>query len=244
MPRDHLIASTIAKKQQLQSKIWQKLAREIKTAVKVGGSNIDANPRLKAAIDKGLQNNLSRESIEKNINGSNKDPNEMTSLEYECYGPNGIQIIVTALTDNTNRTASNLRGYLSKLHGEIAKANSVKIFFDNLGVIVLYKNIGQSKDNIEEIILNNNVNGYIDTNESNEIFTVNTESNDNFYKIKELLLNKGYSLIEAAIKLVAQNKVTKLDDENKARLERFIDACDQDEDIQTVVTNYEETCNC
>ncbi|GHU48642.1 hypothetical protein FACS1894218_6140 [Bacilli bacterium] len=106
----------------------------------MGGANIDANPRLKAAVDKALQNNLSRESIERNINGSNKDPQELSTLEFECYGPNGLQLVIAALTDNTNRTASNLRGYLSKLHGEIAKPNSVKIFFDNVGYIVLYKN--------------------------------------------------------------------------------------------------------
>jgi transcriptional/translational regulatory protein YebC/TACO1 len=100
---------------------------------------MDANPRLKVAVDKALSNNLPRESIQKNISGSDKDPQDLKQIEFECYGPEGIQIIVGGLTDNINRSTSNLRGYLSKLHGEIAKQNSVKIFFDNLGDIILLK---------------------------------------------------------------------------------------------------------
>ncbi len=146
MPRKHLIASGINKKQQMQAKIWQKLAREIKAAVKVSGPNADANPRLKAAIDKAYLNNMTKEAISRNIQGSSKDASELVSLEYECYGPNGIQIIVNALSDNSNRTYSSLRGYLSKLHGEIAKPNSVKIFFEMQGVIIFEKHPNQVKN--------------------------------------------------------------------------------------------------
>jgi len=241
MPRKHLIASGINKKQQMQAKIWQKLAREIKAAVKVSGPNVDANPRLKAAMDKAYLNNMTKEAIQRNIQGSNKDASELVSLEYECYGPNGIQIIVNALSDNSNRTYSNLRGYLSKLHGEIAKPNSVKIFFDMQGVIIFEKHPNQSKESIEEIVLENNVDGYVDCNEFEDSFEVITTPDNNFYTIKELLSNNGYKVFEAAIKLVAQNKITSLDEENKARLEKFIESCDEDEDIQSVVTNYEET---
>jgi transcriptional/translational regulatory protein YebC/TACO1 len=151
-----------------------------------------------------------------------------------------VQIIVNALTDNTNRTASNLRGYLSKLHGEIAKPNSVKIFFDNLGVIILEKLTGQSKSGVEELVLTNELDGYIDTNEYDDSLEVITEPNGSFYKIKEVLVNNGYKVYDAAIKLVAQNKITQLDDDTKERLTRFVDSCDEDDDIQTVVTNYEE----
>ena len=139
MPRKHLIASGINKKQQMQAKIWMKLAKEIKAAAKVGGPNPEANPRLKAAIDKALQNNLSRESIDKNINGSQKDASALMDLEYEGYGPNGLGVIVKALTDNENRTVSALRGYFTKLDGKIAKQNSVKTNFNYSGEIILDK---------------------------------------------------------------------------------------------------------
>jgi YebC/PmpR family DNA-binding regulatory protein len=195
---------------------------------------------LKAAVDKALQNNLSRDSIQRNIAGSNKDADQLIQLEYECYGPNGIQIIVTALSDNANRTNSNLRGYLAKLHGEIAKPNSVKIFFDNLGVIILEKLPNQTKDNIEEIILEKNLNGYINTEEFDDSFEILTEPNNNFYEIKNVLSESGYKVFDAAIKLVAQNKITSLNEETKVKLDKFIDSCEEDEDIQSVITNYEE----
>jgi YebC/PmpR family DNA-binding regulatory protein len=195
---------------------------------------------LKAAIDKAYLNNMTKEAVLRNIQGSSKDASELVSLEYECYGPNGIQIIVNALSDNSNRTYSNLRGYLSKLHGEIAKPNSVKIFFEMQGVIIFEKHPNQSKESIEEIIIENNIEGYVDTNEFEDSFEVITTPDNNFYLIKDLLSNSGYKVFEAEIKLVSQNKITSLDEENKARLEKFIESCDEDEDIQSVVTNYEE----
>ena len=130
MPRKHLISSQTNKKQQNQARIWQKLAREIKAAVKVGGANVEANPRLKSAILKALQNNLSKESINKNINGAATDTENIHVLEYEAYGPEGIQIIISAITDNVNRTISNVKSYLNKLGAKLAKQNSLKIFFE------------------------------------------------------------------------------------------------------------------
>jgi transcriptional/translational regulatory protein YebC/TACO1 len=70
--------------------------------------------------------------------------------EFECYGPSGLQLVISALTDNVNRTISNLNGYLAKLHGQIVKPNSVKIFFDNIGYIVFYKNGNVTYDQIIE----------------------------------------------------------------------------------------------
>ncbi|MDR1235049.1 MAG: YebC/PmpR family DNA-binding transcriptional regulator [Mycoplasmataceae bacterium] len=234
MPRKHLVASQTNKKQQLQAKLWQKLAREIKAAVKVGGTNIEANPRLKAAVDKALQNNLSRDSIERNINGSHKDSNELSVKEFECYGPSGIQIVVSALTDNINRTISNLNGYLSKLHGQIAKPNSVKIFFDNVGYIVIYKS-NISVDKIMETTLDYNI---IDIIEQEDAIEIKTNPGD-FYKVKDVLTTIGVKIFNSEIRLLPQNPIESLDSDTKTRLEKFIDSCDQDDDIQWVVTNYE-----
>ncbi|MDR2823504.1 MAG: YebC/PmpR family DNA-binding transcriptional regulator [Mycoplasmataceae bacterium] len=235
MPRKHLVASQTNKKQQLQAKLWQKLAREIKAAVKVGGPNIEANPRLKAAVDKGLQNNLSRESIQRNISGSSKDPAELSTLEFECYGPNGLQLVISALTDNINRTTSSLRGYLSKFHGEIAKPNSVKIFFDNRGDIIVYKD-NHSIDGLMELTMSYEI---VDILEHEDAFEILTSPAD-FYKVKDLLTNSGYRLFEGEVKLISQNKITSLDEDTKVRLEKLLTLCDEDEDIQWVVTNYEE----
>lgn len=236
MPRKHLVASQTNSKQQQNAKLWQKLAREIKAAVKVGGPNPEANPRLKAAIEKALSKNLSRESIERNINGSQKDQSELVSLEYECYGPNGVQIIVDALTDNPNRVASNLRGYLSKFNAEIAKPNSVKRFFDKYGVITLVKNSNTNVDKIMEATMEFKV---VDIVEYEDAFVVLTDPTD-FYKTKDALKAQGFEIFEADIKMVSQNKITSLDEKTKEKFDKFIESCNDDDDIQLVVTNFEE----
>jgi YebC/PmpR family DNA-binding regulatory protein len=204
------------------------LAREIKAAVKVGGSNLEANPRLKAAVDKALQNNLSRDSIERNINGSNKDSTDMAIKEFECYGPNGLQLVISALTDNVNRTISNLNGYLAKLHGQIAKPNSVKIFFDNVGYIIIYKGTNTSIDKVIELTLDY---GIIDVIEQEDALEIKTIPSD-FYQVKDMLTKNNIKIFDAEIKLLPQNPILSLDSDNKAKLERFMESCEQDEDIQ------------
>jgi len=233
MPRKHLIASATNKKQQMQAKIWLKLAKEIKAAAKVGGPNIDANPRLKAAVDKALQNNLSRESIERNISGASKDPANLVTLTYECYGPNGTQFIITALTDNSNRTASNLRGYLGKIKGEIARANSVKIHFENMGVIILAKTSTTTEDSILEALLDYEI---IAINEHEDNFEVLVNAN-NFYDAKKSLQDAAFKIHEAEIKLYNQDKVDITDEKLLEKIEHFLDSCEDDDDIQSVVHN-------
>jgi UPF0082 protein UPA3_0303 len=105
----------------------------------MGGPNPEANSRLKVAIERALNNNLSRDSIERNINGASKDIDNLKELTYEGYGPNGLAIIVRALTDNEQRTISAIRGYFSKLQGQIAKPNSVSMLFNECGQLLINK---------------------------------------------------------------------------------------------------------
>ena len=233
MPRKHLIANITNKKQQTQAKIWLKLAREIKAAVKIGGKNIDANPRLKAAIEKALQNNLSRESIQRNINGADKDPENLMSLTYECYGPKGSQFIIIALTDNINRTTSNLRGYLGKIGGKISKSNSVKINFSNYGYIVLAKNSTTTEDSILECLINATK---LDIKEfdNNFVVLVNEEF---YYDAKSVLLANSFTILESEIKLVSLDKVSIDDKKLLEQIGHFINLCENDDDIQSIFHN-------
>ena len=233
MPRKHLIASATNKKQQMQAKIWLKLAKEIKAAAKVGGPNIDANPRLKAAVEKALSNNLSRESIERNISGAAKDPANLTTLVYECYGPNGSQFIITALTDNGNRTASNLRGYLGKIQGQIARPNSVKIHFENKGTFVLVKNAKTTEDSILETLIEAED---LDIHEHEDNYEVFVNPNS-FYAAKEALTKAAFIIHDADIKLVNPEKVDITDEKMLEKVEHFLDSCEDDDDIQSVVHN-------
>lgn len=236
MPRKHLIASQTNKKQQAQAKMWQKLAREIRAAVKVGGPNPEANPRLKSAINKALQNNLSRDSINKNINGCNKDTEKLETLEYEAYGPNGLQIIISVLTDNPNRSAGNIRGYLNKFNAKIAKPNSVKSFFEEKGYVIVPKKPNISIDSLLELTMSNKV---LDILEQEDCFEIYVEPSD-IYKTVDNLKNNNIEIFLSEVKFFSNQKVSKLDEKIKQKLFDFIDSCDDDEDIQWVVTNFEE----
>ena len=236
MPRKHLIASQTNKKQQNQAKLWQKLAKEIHAAVKVGGPNPEANPRLKSAIQKALVNNLSRDSINRNINGSNKDNDKLESFEFEAYGPNNLQIIIHALSDNINRVTANLNGYLNKLNGKFSKPNSVKIHFNNMGHIIVAKSPNINLDNIMEITLENKI---IDIIEQEDCFEIFTDPQDVFNTVDNL--NKSsLKIFNYETKLFPEEKLTSLDDVTKQKLQNFINACENDDDIQWVVTNFYE----
>ncbi|WP_252319143.1 YebC/PmpR family DNA-binding transcriptional regulator [Spiroplasma endosymbiont of Lariophagus distinguendus] len=120
-----------------RGKIFQKLSREIYVAVKLGGANVENNPRLKLMLEKARRINMPKDNINRAINkASNK--NETTNYEavtYEGYGPSNIAIIIHCLTDNKNRTASNIRSYFNKLGGHLAATNSVQYLFQTMGVI-------------------------------------------------------------------------------------------------------------
>lgn len=231
MPRKHLVASQTNKKQQNNAKIWQKLAKEIKVAAKIGGPNLEANPRLKAAVDRALQFNLSRESIAKNINGSNKDATDMVDVEYEIYGPSGLGIIVHALTDNTNRTISNLNGYISKLRGNLAKPNSVKINFEQHGIIHTNLNNYQ-EDQMIELLMEYEL---IDLNSDSDGYEI-VCSPKSYYDVKNCLEKSGFQITHSELKLDPLLLID-LSTEEQEVFSRFLESCENDDDIQWVVAN-------
>ncbi|MCF1348963.1 YebC/PmpR family DNA-binding transcriptional regulator [Ureaplasma urealyticum] len=234
MPRKHLIASGINKKQQQQAKIWMKCAKEIKAATKMGGPNPEANPRLKVAIERALNNNLSRDSIERNINGASKDADNLKELTYEGYGPNGLAIIVRALTDNEQRTISAVRGYFSKLQGQIAKPNSVSMLFNEYGQLLIDKKT-KTLDEWFELLVDQDI---VDINENDEIIEILVQPKD-FSATKLILENNNANIQSAEIKLIPTDFIS-LDDHARERLVRFVNACENDDDISWVITNYEE----
>ncbi|MCV3743818.1 YebC/PmpR family DNA-binding transcriptional regulator [Ureaplasma sp. ES3154-GEN] len=234
MPRKHLIASGINKKQQQQAKIWMKCAKEIKAAAKVGGTNPEANPRLKAAITRALANNLSRDSIQRNIEGANKDSQNLVELTYEAFGPNGLAIMIHCLTDNENRTISAIRGYLSKLNASLAKPNSVAMSFNEYAVFLINKN-DVIEDQIIAALLEVDL---IDIELIETIYEVKV-SKDHFIQAKNALAASNIPVVSADIKWVSDEYIA-LDEQQKEKLVRFISACDDDDDIQWVATNFEE----
>lgn len=203
-----------------------KCAKEIKAAVKVGGTNVDSNPRLKSAIARALQNNLSRDSIEKNINGASKDANTLKELFYEGYGPNGIAILIKSLTDNEQRTISALRGYFSKLKGQIAKPGSVMMIFEEKSEFVIDNSI-YSEDKILEAVIDFDI---LDLIDDQDCFILTAKPND-FFVIKDALEKNNITTLDAEIKFIA-NESKSIDSANIERINKFINSCDEDDDIQ------------
>lgn len=234
MPRKHLIASGINKKQQQQAKVWMKCAKEIKAAAKAGGSNLDANPRLKAAVARALQCNLSRDSIEKNIHGANKDNTLIKECFYEGYGPNGIAILIKALTDNEQRTVSAIRGYFSKFNGQLAKPNSVKNMFVELGEIIIDLKL-YSEDEIINLCCEINVDDYQVHEDSYVLYS----SVANFSNVLDYIEKNKINVFSSEIKFIPNSYVV-LNKEHLQKYDNFINACENDDDIQWVTTNYEE----
>mgnify|MGYP000094274489 CR=1 FL=1 len=232
MPRKHLIVGGIVKKQQQQAKIWMKIARDIKASARVGGPNIDANPRLKAAVDKAIQNNLSRESIQKNINSSIKDKSLLEDFEFEAYGPNGLAIIIKALCDNNNRIISSLRGYLNKIPASLSKINTAKTSFRYLGEIILNKKY-LTEDLIFEKIIDFPV---LDLIENDDCFQVIVEEK-NFYLIRDTLKDANFDVIDSGIRYIPINHVN-LNQAQFDKLTKFLENCENDDDIQDVYTNF------
>ena len=233
MPRKHLIASGINKKQQHQAKIWMKCAKEIKAAAKVGGVNPEANPRLKAAIIRGLSNNLSRESIDKNIKGASSDKTNFKELFYEGYGPNGLAILIKVLTDNEQRAVSAIRGYFSKINGQLAKPNSVKILFKEMGEFIIDAN-KYAEDTLMNIIIESE---FLDLVHEEEYFVIYTKPND-FYNIKTVLDNNEIEIIDHSIKYIPESYID-IGSSYAEKWERFISNCEDDDDIQWMVSNNE-----
>lgn len=235
MPRKHLIAIGINRKQQSQAKLWMKLAKEIKVATKIGGNNIDSNPRLKSAIDRALLNNLSKESIDKNIFGINKENEILQDLEYELFAQNGLQLIVSALSDNVNRTISSIKGYASKFNANIAKQNSVKNNFRLLGEFLFEKNDVISENYILEKL---NICPIKDIIENDDFIQVLVEPKD-FSLVKNHIEKNELKLIDHNIKYIPYTFVD-ISQEQFAKLEKFLELCNNDDDIQNVVTNLGE----
>ncbi|QEX47085.1 YebC/PmpR family DNA-binding transcriptional regulator [Mycoplasmoides gallisepticum] len=232
MPRKHLIANQINKKQQSNAKLWQKLAKEIKAAVKVGGTDPETNYRLKAAIDKALTYNLSKDSINRNIYGnSNKEDDQLIEAEYEIYGPGGLGIIVRTLSDNPNRVISSLNGYISKLKGSLAKPNSVKINFQEQGIILTDLN-NYHDEALLELLIDYEL---IDINSDEEGYEIITVPNA-YYEVKKKLEAAGFKIHHSELKLIPLLYV-QLTSEQNEMFERFSSSCENDDDIQWIVAN-------
>jgi YebC/PmpR family DNA-binding regulatory protein len=219
-----------------RAKVFTKLTREIIISAKTGGADPAGNSRLRTAISAARAKNLPKDRIESAINrgSSTNDADNYDEMRYEGYGPGGIAIIVEALTDNRNRTASDVRSSFTKNGGTMGEANSVSFMFDKLGKIVYPANIATEEEIFEAVI----------EAEANDCKI----ENDKYYIITdpELLstardhLTEKYGEAEECKLFWQPQNITIIDDLEKAeKLQKLIDILEDNDDVQHVYGNYQ-----
>lgn len=235
----HNIQARKGKQDAQRGKIFTKLGREIYVAVKQGGADPQSNSTLQAVIAKAKANNMPNDTIKnaiKKASGANNAEN-FEQITYEGYGISGTAIIVEAMTDNKNRTASEVRHLFSKHGGNLGVTGCVSYMFDKKGVIVLSKeSTNLEEEELFEKILEND--GDIeDIKTYEEIYEVLTDVKE-FSKILNILESLNIEILEVNIEQVPQNTVS-LDDVQQEKLEKLINSLEDLDDVQNVFHNAE-----
>lgn len=223
-----------AKTDSQRSKFFSKVSREIMVAVKLGGDDPRSNSRLRLALHNAKNVNMPSDSIKRAIQkglGKNNNAN-FEEIYYEAYAINGVAILIQTLTDNRNRTASNLRTILSKMNSTLAEQGSVAYLFERKSYFLIENINEKSTENILSIAVENNLENIdIRDDDSIEILT----STDDFEKIK-LLFEETSLDVHSEISMIP-NIVTSLNQNEEESLLALVEKLEDDEDVQYVFTN-------
>jgi len=220
-----------------RSKIFTKVIKELTIAARIGGEDPGSNPRLRTAIALAKSSNMPNDNVKRAIKkgiGGGKGEN-WENIVYEGYGPHNVAVIVDCLTDNKNRTISNIRFAFNKNGGNIGSSNSVMYMFDREGQIEV------QKSSIDEEALTDHIleAGADDINSDDEEFYLITTVPNSLNEVHSYLEEKSIEVSTSGVKLVPQNRI-EIDDLEKAKqVIKFIEALEDDEDVQDVFSNFD-----
>lgn len=219
-----------------RAKIFTRLVREIITAASLGQPDPNSNPRLRAAITAARAQNLPKERIERAISQATDPANNENYVEmrYEGFAPGGIAIIVETLTDNKNRTASDIRSAFTKFGGNLGETGSVSFMFDHVGIIQYPASIGSTDE-----VLENAVEANASDVESDDNYHVIYTDIDNFINCQEFLVKKYGVSEDPHIGWKPQNVIIVDNKEKAEKLLKLIDSLEESDDVQRVFCNYE-----
>lgn len=214
---------------------FTKFSRMIMVAVREGGADPDYNSSLKMAIERAKAENMPNDNIERAIKkgAGELEGQEFVSMTYEGYGPEGVAVIVSALTDNKNRTAANVRHYFDKYHGNLGTTGSVTFQFDYKGVLALPAE-GHDED---EVMMDALEAGAEDVRLEGEVFVITTEPAA-LSAVHEALVAKSYEFSDVETAYLPKNTIEISDPQNAATMETLIDVLEEDDDVQDVYTNW------
>ena len=224
----HKKASQDAKR----GKVFTKLIREITVAAKMGGGEPADNPRLRAAVDKALSANMTKDTIQRAIDrgAGGGDNDNVEELIYEGYGPGGVAVLVEVMTDNKNRTVAEVRHAFSKCGGNLGTDGSVAYLFTKRGQILIEN---ADEDVVMEAALEAGAEDVIGQDDAS--IDVATTQND-VIEVKDALVAVGIEVLSAEVALVPST-TAELDSENAPKVIRLIDMLEDLDDVQNVYTN-------
>lgn len=219
-----------------RSKIFSKLSKEITVAAKLGGADIDTNPRLRLAVQNAKGQNMSKDVIERAISKAEKDTSNFEEMTFEGYGPGGVAIFVECLSDNNNRTVSNVRSAFAKNNGHLGTNGSVSYLFETKGVFII-----PVKDDLdrEEFELQMIDAGAEDLDENDEIIEITTALED-FGSVSKKLEELGVEPESQSLQRIPTT-TTSLDVDEAKKVLRLVERLEEDDDVQNVYHNLEIT---
>lgn len=218
-----------------RGKIWTKLIREVTVAARTGGGDANANPRLRLAIDKAISANMPKDTIERAIKrgAGGAEGENYDELRYEGYGPGGTAVIVDCMTDNRNRTASEVRHAFTKSGGNLGTDGSVAYMFSKTGIISYTESADEDaitdaalEAGAEDVVVNDD--GSIDV----------TTTPEEFSDVKDAMVAAGHEPVNAEVTFSASTH-TALDKSDAEKLLHLIDMLEDLDDVQNVYSNAE-----
>ncbi|MCU7916740.1 MAG: YebC/PmpR family DNA-binding transcriptional regulator [Candidatus Thiodiazotropha sp. (ex Epidulcina cf. delphinae)] len=218
-----------------RGKIWTKLIREITVAARMGGGDVATNPRLRLAVDKGLGANMPKDTIERAIKrgAGGAEGDNYDEIRYEGYGPGGTAVMVDCMTDNRNRTASEVRHAFSKLGGNLGTDGSVSYLFSKQGMISFAA--GADEDVIMEAAAEAGAEDVV-SNDDGSIDVIATP--ESFSQVKDVLIDAGFTPDNDEVTYSASTHAV-LNESDAEKLLRMIDMLEDLDDVQNVYTNAE-----
>jgi YebC/PmpR family DNA-binding regulatory protein len=218
----------------VRSKLFSKLSKEITVAAKMGDPDPDKNPRLRLAVKEAKSVSVPKDVIDRAIHKADtSDAENYEEVRYEGYGPSGVAVIVEAMTDNRNRTASVVRSVFTKSGGNLAETGAVSFMFDRKGLVVYPVSVG-SADKVLEAAIEAGADDVESTEDGHEIYCDPTDLNEVSIALEAALGESDTS------KLIWKPTIsTELDLEGAQKLMKLVAALEDDDDVQNVTTNFE-----
>ena len=231
----HNIQAKKGKADAQRGAIFTKIGREIAIAVREGGANPESNGKLRDVIAKAKANNMPNDNIQRSTKKASGELSNVVyeEITYEGYAPGGVAIIVDTISDNRNRTASDIRHCFAKYGGNMGTTGSVGFMFDTRGVLVVERTPGMDEDELMMMALDA---GAEDVRPDEDVVEILTDPNE-FSKVREALEQQGLTFLSAEIQKLPQNTVEVTDPETIEKIQKMLDLLEESDDVQNVYHN-------